>query len=103
MAAKAAFPGISAYCAAKAGLQGFSGSLALELAPHNIRVNCVCPGIVKTNMWKYLENQLMTPRKTWRNCGEDGKLDSAGTHPDRGEHRALLRGDTRKRGHHRPV
>ncbi|OHX11253.1 short-chain dehydrogenase [Chromobacterium sphagni] len=63
IAAKAAFPGISAYCAAKAGLQGFSGSLALELAPHNIRVNCVCPGIVKTNMWKYLENQLMTPEE----------------------------------------
>ncbi|MGC0151607.1 SDR family NAD(P)-dependent oxidoreductase [Chromobacterium vaccinii] len=64
IAAKQAFPGISAYCAAKAGLQGFSGSLALELAPHGIRVNCVCPGIVKTNMWKYLENQLMTPEES---------------------------------------
>ncbi|MEO2219673.1 SDR family NAD(P)-dependent oxidoreductase [Chromobacterium vaccinii] len=64
IAAKAAFPGISAYCAAKAGLQGFSGSLALELAPHGIRVNCVCPGIVKTNMWKYLENQLMEPQES---------------------------------------
>lgn len=55
---KVAFPSISAYCAAKSGLQGFTTSLALEVAKHNIRVNCICPGIVKTNMWKYLENAL---------------------------------------------
>lgn len=64
IAAKVAFPGISSYCAAKAGLQGFSGALALELATHNIRVNCVCPGIVKTNMWKYLENRLIAPNES---------------------------------------
>lgn len=64
IAAKQAFPGISAYCAAKAGLQGFSGSLALELAPHGIRVNCVCPGIVKTNMWTYLEHRLRQPQES---------------------------------------
>lgn len=61
IAGKLAFPGISAYCASKAGLQGFSASLALELAKHNIRVNCVCPGIVKTNMWDYLETKLIEP------------------------------------------
>lgn len=63
IAAKVAFPGISAYCAAKAGLQGFSSALALELSEENIRVNCVAPGIVKTNMWKYLENQLIEPQE----------------------------------------
>ena len=32
------------YCAAKYGLEGFSSSLALELAPHNVSVNLVTPG-----------------------------------------------------------
>jgi NAD(P)-dependent dehydrogenase (short-subunit alcohol dehydrogenase family) len=32
------------YCAAKYGLEGFSYSLALELAPHNVSVNLVSPG-----------------------------------------------------------
>lgn len=34
--------------AAKAGLAGFTKALALDLAPHNITVNCVVPGTVET-------------------------------------------------------
>ena len=34
------------YCAAKAGQVGMTYAMALELAPHNIRVNCVAPGAV---------------------------------------------------------
>jgi NAD(P)-dependent dehydrogenase (short-subunit alcohol dehydrogenase family) len=37
-----------AYTAAKAGLEGFSRALALELAPHGITVNCVAPGHIAT-------------------------------------------------------
>ncbi|MEO5715165.1 MAG: SDR family oxidoreductase [Luteolibacter sp.] len=38
--------GISAYVASKAALEMFSKNLALEYAPHGIRVNCVSPGNV---------------------------------------------------------
>lgn len=38
----------SAYSASKAAMINWTQSLALELGPKNIRVNCVCPGIVDT-------------------------------------------------------
>jgi NAD(P)-dependent dehydrogenase (short-subunit alcohol dehydrogenase family) len=36
------------YAASKAGIIGFSKSLALELAPHGVTVNVICPGITDT-------------------------------------------------------
>ena len=44
------YPGISHYTAAKHGLLGLMRALAIELAPHRIRVNCVLPGGVRTSM-----------------------------------------------------
>lgn len=38
----------AAYTATKAGIVGYSRSLALEIAPRGIRVNVVCPGAVDT-------------------------------------------------------
>ena len=35
-----------AYSASKWGLRGITKSTALEVGPHNINVNCVCPGMV---------------------------------------------------------
>lgn len=40
----------SLYGATKGAVVAFSKSLALEAAPHNVRVNCVCPGDVETPM-----------------------------------------------------
>jgi 3-oxoacyl-[acyl-carrier protein] reductase len=42
--------GQTAYAASKAGLIGLTKSLAKELGPRNIRVNCVLPGFLETRM-----------------------------------------------------
>jgi len=53
------------YRAAKAGLINLTETLAAENFPHGVRVNCVCPGGVETEMLRLIEasldRQLMTP------------------------------------------
>lgn len=44
------YPGFAHYTAAKHGSVGLMKALAIELAPHRIRVNCVVPGGVRTAM-----------------------------------------------------
>lgn len=42
--------GLSVYAATKAGLDGFARSLARELGPRGIRVNCLAPGFIETDL-----------------------------------------------------
>lgn len=44
-----ALPERAVYCASKAAVIGMTRSLALDLAPHGITVNCVCPGSIRTD------------------------------------------------------
>ena len=50
-------PNMLAYDASKAGLIGFTRGLALELAPYNINVNCVAPGITETPFLKFMTEE----------------------------------------------
>lgn len=45
-----ALPGVCAYVTSKAAIAGLTRAMAVDLAPHNIRVNAVCPGFVYTGM-----------------------------------------------------
>lgn len=45
--------GMIGYCMSKAGLEMLTKTSALELAPLGIRVNCVSPSVVDTNMYRY--------------------------------------------------
>ncbi|MEM1378955.1 MAG: 3-oxoacyl-[acyl-carrier-protein] reductase [Pseudomonadota bacterium] len=50
-------PGQANYCASKAGLIGFSKSLAAEIAPRNVTVNCVAPGFIESAMTQKLNEK----------------------------------------------
>ncbi len=48
----------AAYCASKFALIGFTQALAHELAPHNINVNAICPGLVNTERVDFIAAAL---------------------------------------------
>ncbi len=50
LAGRVGLPNYGAYCATKFGMIGLTQQLAMELAPHRIRVNCVSPGSTDTDM-----------------------------------------------------
>ena len=56
-----ALPGRSHYAPSKRGVEALSRNLAVELAPHGIRVNCVNPGLIETDMtdWVMKDAELL--------------------------------------------
>ena len=50
IAVKLGIKGESVYIASKAAVEGFSRSLARELSPFNVTVNCIAPGPIKTDL-----------------------------------------------------
>ena len=65
--------GHPAYSVAKAGLIGYTQSLAMELGKFGIRANIVCPGTVKTQAWQERVNknpQVFEDLKKWYPLGD---------------------------------
>ncbi|WP_182417207.1 3-oxoacyl-[acyl-carrier-protein] reductase [Bartonella sp. HY038] len=50
-------PGQANYCATKAGIIGFSKSLAQEIASRNVTVNCIAPGFIESAMTDKLNDK----------------------------------------------
>ena len=57
--------GQSNYSASKAGIIGFSKSIALELGSRNIRSNVIAPGFIETEMTEKLSEEVV---EKWRNA-----------------------------------
>ena len=55
---------LSHYCASKFAVIGFSNALAKEVAREGITVNCICPGIVGTQMWTLLNDAFAESGET---------------------------------------
>ena len=63
MASQYGIPKVIAYSASKAAIEGMTRAMAVELSPKGIRVNCIAPGFIATDMSaKALDNDL--ERKT---------------------------------------
>jgi NAD(P)-dependent dehydrogenase (short-subunit alcohol dehydrogenase family) len=50
MSAHYGLPQVIAYTASKAGIEGLTRAMAVELSPFGVRVNCIAPGFIRTDM-----------------------------------------------------
>lgn len=67
--------GLSHYTASKAGIMGFMKSIARELAPHNILVNCVNPGPIQTDILNSLSDEWLKNKKAELPLGRFGVVE----------------------------
>lgn len=68
-------PGQVNYSATKAGIEGFSRALALEVASRGITVNCVAPGMIETDMTSGLPESVADSLKSRIPLGRLGQPD----------------------------
>jgi 3-oxoacyl-[acyl-carrier protein] reductase len=63
------------YCAAKAGVLGFTRSLAYEVAQYGITVNAICPGPIETDMSATLSEEWRARKRAELPLGRFGRVD----------------------------
>jgi len=57
---------IGAYCISKAADMQLARNLAVEYGPHNVRINCIAPGLIKTDFARALWDNPDTLREATR-------------------------------------
>ncbi len=72
--------GTSAYSASKAAMINLTQSLALEFAPSQIRVNCVCPGLVDTPIHGRPDEKTKSIMQTYQPLGRMGRPEEIAHH-----------------------
>lgn len=78
------------YSAAKAGVIGLTKALAKEVGLSGVRVNCICPGVVMTDMMKSFDEQTINELK------EETPLNTLGTPKDIADAAVFLCSDKAK-------
>ena len=71
-AAKIGNPGQTNYVASKSAIEGFSRSLASEVASRNVTINCVSPGLINTNILDVIEQDKLKSMAKNIPCGRIG-------------------------------
>ena len=67
-------PGLAHYCAAKAGVVGFTRALAYEGASHNVMVNAIAPGPVDTELLRNHSAEWLEAKKAQLPVGRFGQV-----------------------------
>ena len=75
VAGMVASPGQSSYAASKGGVVALTGTIAAELAPRGVRVNCVIPGLLNTGMAARLDHRVLARKRALIPLGRLGEAD----------------------------
>lgn len=71
------FPGLPAYVASKHGVAGLTKNAALEYAKEGIRVNAVCPGVIKTPMVDRVTGKKKSVEEQYESMEPIGRMGEA--------------------------